>query len=425
MLEGLREADNGRLDPALPRDYPRRVLLAVVGQSPQILTETVYALAVSAQDASAFTPTQVQVITTEVGAQALQERLLKSPDSVWGQLLADYGLESIEFDLSSVFVVADPDGRPLRDVRSSADNASLADAITERVRLLTSDPDCALHVSLAGGRKTMGYYAGYALSLFGRSQDRLSHVLVAAEYETCPDFHYPTPQSRILPTRDGKSVVDAACATIELALIPFVRLRNLLPPALLETPSSFAAVVASARMPPSPPQLCLRVERCQAVADGIVIDLTPTQFALLAALAQRARSHRPALCAPPRDGHDPAWAAEVLADLSSAVGVMHVDSAVATSLSRDCSGSSVSPQLSRLRKRLREHLGPVRAALYFDDGGTHRNKRYSVPLDADAIEIVRADSSNNKNGISSTGLDCKLADMPEGARPEETRSGPK
>jgi CRISPR-associated protein (TIGR02584 family) len=33
-------------------------------------------------------------------------------------------------------------------------------------------------MSIAGGRKTMGFYAGYALSLYGRAQDRMSHVLV-------------------------------------------------------------------------------------------------------------------------------------------------------------------------------------------------------------------------------------------------------
>jgi CRISPR-associated protein (TIGR02584 family) len=30
---------------------------------------------------------------------------------------------------------------------------------------------------MPGERKTMGFYVGYALSLFGRAQDRLSHVI--------------------------------------------------------------------------------------------------------------------------------------------------------------------------------------------------------------------------------------------------------
>jgi len=191
-----------------------------------------------------------------------------------------------------------------------------------------------------------------------------------------------------------------------------VRLRALLPQAMLDAPSSFVAVVASARMPPDPPRLRLDIQHRQALVDGQKIDLTPTQFALLAALAQRARAGKPALHAPPRDAHDPDWATELLADLRSAVGVIHVDSAVAESLTRDCSGNKVSPHLSRLRKLLRERLAPGRVAMYFDDGGAHRNKRYSVPLEPDAIEIVRPGNS------------CKLADPSSRTRPKDTRPAP-
>ncbi len=65
-----------------------------------------------------------------------------------------------------------------------ADNAAVADFITEEVREITADPNASLHVSIAGGRKTMGFYVGYALSLFGRAQDRLSHVLVPPAFES-------------------------------------------------------------------------------------------------------------------------------------------------------------------------------------------------------------------------------------------------
>jgi len=266
----------------------------------------------------------------------------------------------------------------------------MADTVTERVRLLTSDPDCALHVSLAGGRKTMGYYAGYALSLFGRAQDRLSHVLVEPAYEAAAGFYYPTPYPLLLETRGKAAKVDAAAATIELAEIPYVPLRSLLPPALLKKPSSFIALVDAARTAREAPYMCLDVTTRTLHADGQEIHLRPTEFALLAALAHRARTGKSALPAPPRDAHDAAWAEEVLADLRGAVGWMHVDSAVAESLARDCSGSKVSPHWSRLRRALHEHLAPTRVNLYFDDGQTHRNKRYRVSLSADAIEIIRS-----------------------------------
>lgn len=69
------------------------------------------------------------------------------------------------------------------DIISPEDNERAADCITAWIKDAAADDDAALHVSLAGGRKTMGYYVGYALSLFGRAQDRLSHVLVDDRYE--------------------------------------------------------------------------------------------------------------------------------------------------------------------------------------------------------------------------------------------------
>lgn len=388
-----------------PGEHPRRILLAVVGQSPQILTETVYALARSVPPADRFVPTEVQVLTTQAGAARLAERLLSPPSHVWRQLVDDHALGTIDFDETHIHLVVAADGRPLDDIRTAADNAAMADAVSERVRLLTADPDCALHVSLAGGRKTMGYYAGYALSLFGRSQDRLSHVLVDPVYEAAPDFHYPTPRRRMLRTRDGSAEVDASRAQVELAQIPYVRLRSLLPPAMLNAPSSFAGVVDAARIAQQPPRMRLDVGRSRLLADGQTLELTPTAFALLAVLAQRARAGKPPLRAPLRDTHDAQWADEVLADLQAAVGVMNVDSRVAESLARDCAGTKISPQWSRLRRALHAQLAPARVALYFDDGATHRHKRYRVPLPAEAIDIVRPDDRRDTEDST----DCKLA----------------
>ena len=58
--------------------------------------------------------------------------------------------------------------------------------ITNLIRAFTADPESALHVSIAGGRKTMGFFLGYALSLYGRAQDKLSHVLVSPPFESSP-----------------------------------------------------------------------------------------------------------------------------------------------------------------------------------------------------------------------------------------------
>ena len=51
-----------------PEGYPRRVLLAVTGLSPQIVTETLYVLAVKQK----WIPTEIQVTTMARGARSTE-----------------------------------------------------------------------------------------------------------------------------------------------------------------------------------------------------------------------------------------------------------------------------------------------------------------------------------------------------------------
>jgi CRISPR-associated protein (TIGR02584 family) len=108
-----------------------------------------------------------------------------------------YAFGKKSFDADNIHVIKRPNGELLRDIRTDADNVAFADFITEQVREITADPATILHISIAGGRKTMGFYAGYALSLFGRAQDHLSHVLVSPSFESLKEFsiRVPTPRS--------------------------------------------------------------------------------------------------------------------------------------------------------------------------------------------------------------------------------------
>jgi CRISPR-associated protein (TIGR02584 family) len=155
-----------------PNEYPRRILVAVTGLSPQIVTETLYALAV-APTASAFIPTEIHLITTRSGAEKARLALLSDEPGWFHRLSRDYALPPIHFTADTIHVLEDAGGRPLEDIRSPEDNRRAADGITGIIREFTADPDCALHVSIAGGRKTMGFFLGYALSLYGRPQDKL------------------------------------------------------------------------------------------------------------------------------------------------------------------------------------------------------------------------------------------------------------
>ncbi|HKM71076.1 MAG TPA: hypothetical protein VJX94_13665 [Stellaceae bacterium] len=60
----------GRRGMTEPASYPRCILLAVTGLSPQIVTETLYALAVTGSPA--WAPTEIRIITTRRGAGEAQ-----------------------------------------------------------------------------------------------------------------------------------------------------------------------------------------------------------------------------------------------------------------------------------------------------------------------------------------------------------------
>lgn len=180
-------------------------------------------------------------------------------------LSQDYALPPIHFANETIHVLEDAGGAPLEDIRSPEDNRRAADGITGIIREFTADPDCALHVSIAGGRKTMGFFLGYALSLYGRPQDKLSHVLVSEPFESSLGFYYPTPTSRVLEMPGGR-LVDSAKAQITLAELPFVSLRHGLPEGLLTGLASYNETVEAARhaLAPAELQIDLATRRVRA-----------------------------------------------------------------------------------------------------------------------------------------------------------------
>lgn len=264
-------------------DKSRRVLVCVTGLTPQVVTETVYALT---QRETPWVPDEVHVLTTFSGAKRARLLLGQNGDGELARLCRDYGLANIQFSKQNIYVLNGPDGQPLDDIRSQSDNLAMADAILSFIAGVTSDPDSAVHVSLAGGRKSMGFFAGYALSLYGRAQDRLSHVLVSEDFETLPDFFYPPRRPVTLETRTGKQV-STADAKVDLADIPFVRLRDRLPRSLLGG-GSFVDAVEAAQKLEKPPELIVDTRNYCIVCAGTRIQLSTANFAVYAWMAQRA-----------------------------------------------------------------------------------------------------------------------------------------
>lgn len=130
-----------------PNKYSRRILVAVTGLSPQIVTETLYALAVASE--APFVPTEIHLITTRGGGEKARLGLLSEEPGWFHRLCRDYELPPIRFDTTTIHILEDTAGNPLDDIRSPEDNRQAADGITELIREFTSDPDCALHVPVA------------------------------------------------------------------------------------------------------------------------------------------------------------------------------------------------------------------------------------------------------------------------------------
>ncbi len=197
-------------------------LVAVVGNTPQVMTETFWALRIQRH----VPIDEVFVITTTIGKETCQKRLLD--EGRFEEMLLDYKIDPpVQFDADHIHVFKDAEGNLLDDIRTSEDNRLARDQLFRWIENWTQNVDVALHCSLAGGRKSMGYLLGAAIQFFGRPQDRLYHVLVTPQaIETNPDFFFPPVREARIPTSDGQKI-STADVRIELAELPYVSVRDI------------------------------------------------------------------------------------------------------------------------------------------------------------------------------------------------------
>lgn len=344
-----------------PQAFERRTLLCVTGLTPQIITETLYALAV--RPATPFVPTAIHVVTTRTGAEQAQLSLLYPAHPGEGhfyRLCADYGLDpaAIRWHFHSIGADA---GTALDDIRSEADNVAAADTIARVVRELTADPNAAVHASIAGGRKTMGFFLGYAMSLFGRPQDRLSHVLVSQPFESHQQFYFPPRQPvRLEVGRDGdKRLVSTDTAYITLADIPFVRLRGNLGSELLSDGASYSETVQRAQANLEPVELVLDLNQHRIRVGSTVMTLDTANFAFYLWFARRAQAGLPGLHWSNADQN------EFLRVYQPLVGEHSIEYERAEeALRQGMTQEYFEQRLSKLNTRLKHTLGPGPAAPY-------------------------------------------------------------
>ncbi len=367
----------------MPHTHPRRILLAVTGMSPQIVTETLYALAVQPDEAEQpFVPTEIHLLTTSSGAQQARTALLHPDGGQFHALLVDYPqLGTPRFDESCIHVIHDAKNQPLADIRTPEENAHAADSITALVAEFTRDPKSALHASIAGGRKTMGFYLGYAFSLFARPQDQLSHVLVSNPFEGHPEFFFKPAIPRRLTTRDNRNI-DTADATITLARIPVVSLRHGQPTQLLEGRASFNDTVSAIRKSLAPPQLHIDLGKNKVKCGDATVQLSPSLLAWFAWWAQLAQKQQGS------QNWRSADARQFLALYRCIVGP-HSDAfdRAEERLKDGMTKEFFEENNSKLKSRLKDQLGPVATPYLLVATGKRPNTRYALALEPRVIDL--------------------------------------
>lgn len=372
-----------------PHIYSRRVLLAVSGMSPQILTETLWAL--TQQLDPAFFPTEIHLITTRSGALNAERNLLDAQHGHYHAMCRDYALDSEAFCAANIHIITDRDGNALDDIRTLEQNEAAADFITDRIRSFTSDESCALHVSMAGGRKTMGYYAGYGLSLFGRLQDRLSHVLVSQPFESLRDFFYPAPVKRLIQT-ERNGVLDASKAEITLAEIPFVRLRDEVPQRLLDGRAGFSETIQNAQRIHQPRRLGIDLHGRRILVHDECISLPPVEFAFYVWIVSRQLEDTDVQPISVRElaGPNLEYAQEFMAVFERIEGDMGRDlERTQQALRLGMDRSFFDEKKSRIKKALNDRLGKTVGEHYEIKGfGKRGSTEYAVAIEAEQIEWV-------------------------------------
>ena len=224
----------------------RKILVAGMGTSPAVLTNAVWALA---HQKNPVVPDEIVVLITKNGKGLLWRELIEN--GVWEEMLAEMKREKIDIDGRLVFgetsirMVPDARGNEIDDLRTGEDNLRAADFMLSQLRQYTEDGEAELHVSIAGGRKTMSALLFSCMTLLGRECDKVYHILLpqAIEAGASPIFYYPKRGATYTAKATNKKyrAKDLRC---ELFEVPFVRMRGWYQDKFKTIPPSYRTLIS-------------------------------------------------------------------------------------------------------------------------------------------------------------------------------------
>jgi CRISPR-associated protein (TIGR02584 family) len=261
----------------------RRVLVASVGLSPQVVTETLHAL----WSGEGWLPDRLVLMATPRAAEIARAVLLDEETGAiagWGREWGVAAAADLARTADLVLVETDTG-----DLDADQGVIGLAETAWRVIGGLAADPATELHVSIAGGRKPAAALMGILMAVLGRPQDRMSHVLVLPDAAASAGLFYPSMRPRPVLAETG-AVLDAAELRIILVDIPFPRLAQT-PTAADGVRAFFDRLSRDARRP----RLVLDLAAGHLRWDGAVLRLPPAIAAFVGWLAREQAIGAPGL----------------------------------------------------------------------------------------------------------------------------------
>ena len=271
----------------------RVVLVAGMGTSPAVLTETVWALA---HQKPAIIPDEIVVLVTKSGKEKLYKEILSGRPTVWDQMCDSMRKEKIDLDGRLIFgdtsirVIPDERGNGIADLRSGEDNLRAADFMLQQLRQYTETSDTVVITSIAGGRKTMSALLFSCMTLLGREDDKVFHVLLPPEFEggVLPPMYYPVKGVTYTNRFTGKKYKSDKFHS-ELFEVPFVRMRGWYQEKFRSIPPTYRTLVNKIQTVAPPavayPEIEIDIWNGGVMLNGVAVGLSKPCFALLALLA--------------------------------------------------------------------------------------------------------------------------------------------
>ncbi len=374
----------------------KHVLLAVVGLSPQVVTEAVYALFHEGRPVD-----EIHLITTGQGIGEIFRTLLAPNGGPLEDFCRQYGIgrQAIAFSSDSIHVITRQNDEPINDIESEDDNERLLVKCLELAHRFTIDPDIRVSFLVAGGRKTMTSCLTLAAQLYGRPSDRLYHVLVSPAFENCRSFWFPPRKSSVLTLTDQEGETfykETKYARVTLIPIPFVSIRSQLNPELLDRPRPPAELMQSL-VRSGPKRLTVDVKSLTLVfgngSNALQVDLNPARLALYAFFAERKKlCDKEHSCA----GCTDCWleVGEVIeerriVELYRSIPTARIADSVGEGSITRMTKESFRSYRSKINKDLRRGLGGMAIHdLEIASCGERPDTRYGLRLDKERIRII-------------------------------------